>query len=85
LKVKGTKNPADILTKSVSADILRLMLQRINLKILDGRSPAAPELPPETLSTILRREEVRAAKEMFMPSAQGVSDPELAASSAKGV
>ena len=69
VKVKGSENPADILTKYVSADILQQMLQRINLKFLDGRSPAAPELPPESLSAILRREEGRAEKEKSL--AQG--------------
>ena len=72
LKVKGSENPADILTTDVSAEILQQMLQRINLKILDGRSSAAPELQPESLSAILRRETERAAKEIAVPSAQGV-------------
>ena len=72
LKVKGSENPADILTKYVSAEILKQMLERINLKFLDGRSPAAPELPPESISAILAREEARAAREIPVPSAQSV-------------
>ena len=47
LKVKGGENPADILTKYVTVDILIQILQRINLRFMEGRSPAAPELPPE--------------------------------------
>ena len=43
----GSDNPADILTKHVSADLLTKMLENMNMKFLDGRSPAAPELPPE--------------------------------------
>ena len=72
LKVKGSENPADILTKYVSAEILKQMLERINLKFLDGRSPAAPELPPESMAVILAREEARAARESPVPSAQSV-------------
>ena len=46
-KVKGSENPADILTKYVSADLIYKMLLKMNLRFLDGRSPAAPELPPD--------------------------------------
>ena len=58
-----------MLNKYVSADSIQQMLRSINLKFLDGRSPAAPELPPESLSAILRREEGRAEKEKSL--AQG--------------
>ena len=85
LKVKGSENPADILTKYVSADVLQQMSQRINLKFLDGRRPAVPELTPDTISAILGREEARAAKDNSVPLAQGVFDPELAVPSAQGV
>ena len=47
VKVKDVDNPADILTKYVSADILSRMLEILDLKYLDGRSPIAPELPPD--------------------------------------
>ena len=47
LKIKGADNPADILTKYVSAEILIKMLGKLNLIFMDGRSPVAPELPPE--------------------------------------
>ena len=56
----------------MSAEILKQMLERINLKFLDGRSPAAPELPPETISVILAREEARAAREIPVPSAKSM-------------
>ena len=47
VKVLGAENPADILTKYVSADILNKMLEKLNLRFMEGRSPIAPELPPE--------------------------------------
>jgi hypothetical protein len=43
----GSENAADILTKHVSADLFTKMLGKRNMMFLDGRSPAAPELPPE--------------------------------------
>ena len=52
VKVKGAENPADMLTKYVSADILEKMLKIINLRFLGGRSSIAPELPPETVAAI---------------------------------
>ena len=55
VKVKGSENPADILTKYVTAEILSRMLQKINLKFLDGRSPIAPELPPDSVASTCRR------------------------------
>ena len=55
VKVKGSENPADILTKYVTAEMLGRMLQKINLKFLDGRSPIAPELPPDSVASIFRR------------------------------
>ena len=48
LKVAGVDNPADILTKYTSSEILNKMLAKLNMTFMDGRSPAAPELPPET-------------------------------------
>ena len=46
VKVKGVDNPADILTKDVSAEILSRMLDILGLKFSNSRSPIAPELPP---------------------------------------
>ena len=50
-KVKGVGSPADILTKYVSAEILSRMLDILDLKFLDGRSPIAPELPPDATAS----------------------------------
>ena len=47
VKVLGAENPADILTKYVSADLLSKMLDKLNLRFMEGRSPIAPQLPPE--------------------------------------
>ena len=46
-KVLGSENPAAILTKHVSVDLLTKILGKMSMKFIDGRSPAAPELPPE--------------------------------------
>ena len=43
-KVLGSKNPADVLTKYVSADLLNRHLESIRAKVVDGRAEAAPEL-----------------------------------------
>ena len=45
-KMLGSGNPADILTKHVSADLLTKMLGKVNIQFIDGRSAVAPELPP---------------------------------------
>ena len=46
-KVCLFENPADILTKHVSADLLTKMLGKRSMKFIDGRSPAAQELPTD--------------------------------------
>ena len=51
VKVKGVDNPADILTKYVSSETLSRMLDILDLKFLDGRSPIAPELPPDAAAS----------------------------------
>ena len=46
-EVLENEKPADILTKYVSSDILNKMLSKLNLMFMEGKSTAAPELPPE--------------------------------------
>ena len=55
LKVAGSENPADILTKYVSADLMNKMLLKLNLKFMEGRSPAALGLPPDLAIHCFRR------------------------------
>ena len=55
LKMAGSENPADILTKYVSADLMDKMLLKLDLKFIEGRSPAAPDLPPDTSVHCLRK------------------------------
>ena len=55
LKVAGSKNIAVILTKYVSADLMDKMLLKLNLEFIEGRSPAAPDLPPDMSIHCLRR------------------------------
>ena len=43
-KVKGDSNPADILTKYVSKDILMRHLEAMNLHFEEGRAKECPEL-----------------------------------------
>ncbi len=43
-KVLGSKNPADVLTKHVAADLLNRHLETIGAKIADGRAGSAPQL-----------------------------------------
>ena len=47
VKVLGAENPADILTKYVDKGILTKMLSRLGMRVMTGRSAAAPELPPD--------------------------------------
>ena len=47
VKVPGIDNPADTLTTYVAADLLNKMLQKVGMVYMDGRAPAAPELPKE--------------------------------------
>ena len=51
LKVLGTKNPADVLTKHVPADLLERHLEATGMAATDGRAAAAPEL--NTLEAVL--------------------------------
>ena len=53
-KVKGTENPADMMTKPLDAGPLEKMMAKVNLKILDGRARMAPRLTgadPEPMMT----------------------------------
>ena len=50
VKVKRDMNPADALTKYVTAETMNKMLRIMNLKFHEGRSKIAPELPPEERS-----------------------------------
>ena len=43
-KVLGTKNPADVLTKHVGADLLHKHLETLGTEFQDGRADAVPEL-----------------------------------------
>ena len=43
-KVLGTKNPADILTKYVPAELLKRHLATLGTAAIGGRAEAAPEL-----------------------------------------
>ena len=43
-KVKGTENPADMMTKPLESKALEYMMEKLNLKALDGRAAAAPHL-----------------------------------------
>ena len=53
LKVLGTKNPADVLTKHVPAELLGRHLQVTGMNATDGRAAAAPEL--NSLESVLFR------------------------------
>ena len=44
LKVNGTLNPADALTKHLAEPLRVSHFERLNLQFLDGRANAAPEL-----------------------------------------
>ena len=79
VKVKGTENPADILTKYVSADMLEKMLKIINLRFLGGRSSVAPELPPETADAITANtgKEKKEATICLVAEATGIGTPRL--------
>ena len=46
-KVLGADNSADIFTKYVDKGILTKMLSRLGMRVMTGRSAAAPELPPD--------------------------------------
>ena len=51
VKVPGSDNPADCLTKYVDRAILTKMLKLLGMRIMEGRSSAAPELPPDPTLT----------------------------------
>ena len=55
LDVAGSENTADIVTKHVSAYLMNKMLLKLNLKFMEGRSPAAPELPLDLAVHCFRR------------------------------
>ena len=43
-KILGTKNPADLMTKHMTADLARQHLETLNMTLADGRSEVAPTL-----------------------------------------
>ena len=49
VNVQGSDNPADWLTKHVDRATFTKMLKLMGMSIIEGRSGAAPELPPQTL------------------------------------
>ena len=51
VKVPGSDNPADCLTKYVYRAILTKMLKLLRMRVMEGRSGAAPELPPDQTLT----------------------------------
>ena len=48
-KIAGQDNPADALTKYVDRATLEKMMNKIGFVAMDGRSPEAPKLPPDTV------------------------------------
>ena len=51
VKVPGSDNPADCLTKYVDRAILTKMLKLLGMRVMEGQSGAAPELPPDPTLT----------------------------------
>ena len=44
-KVWGVDNPADLLTKHLTREVINNHMQKCGLKYLDGRADEAPKLP----------------------------------------
>ena len=44
MKVLGEKNPADLLTKYMPAELMKRHMTTLNLKVMDGRAETAPEI-----------------------------------------
>ena len=42
-KVKGTENPADMMTKHVSRDLIEKYLEELRLESKEGRPESAPD------------------------------------------
>ena len=51
VKVPGSDNAADCLTKYVDRAMMTKMLQLLGMRVMEGRSGAAPELPPDPTLT----------------------------------
>ena len=51
VKAPGADNPADCLTKYVDRAILTKLLKLLGMRVMEGRSGAAPELPPDPTLT----------------------------------
>ena len=62
MKVLGTKNPADVLTKHVPADLLNKHLETMNVTITEGRAEKAPELSALVVSDVEWLEELKGAR-----------------------
>ena len=55
VKVPGSDNQADCLTKYVDRAVISKMLKLLGMGVMEGRSGAAPELPPEPTLTPIGR------------------------------
>jgi hypothetical protein len=55
VKVPGSDKPADCLTKYVDRAILTNMVKLWRVRVVEGRSGAAPELPPDPTMTPAER------------------------------
>ena len=62
-KVLGTKNPADVLTKHVPAELLQRHLETLCTEVRGGRAEAAPEL--NSLESIAWRSQAMMSTESF--------------------
>ena len=47
VKVPGSDKPADCLTKYVDRAMITKMVKLLGMRVMEGRSGAAPELPPD--------------------------------------
>ena len=52
LKVKGSENPADILTKHIEGNVLNLHLMRLRLELEGGRAASAAAISSEVVSAL---------------------------------
>lgn len=73
VKAKGADDPAHGLTKHVSAELLTRMLEQLNLKFMDGRSAAAPELPSDIAVSVLCRAQPQGRKREEESAAGGIA------------
>ena len=95
-KIPGEENPADVLTKNVSADIMMRHLDSMNVELRDDRAKTAPNLMVmlgdpqggpgdswhEGESQVTRHHE-RPRRELFTPMRVGGSPPNIALTSTR--